>query len=439
MDPPDQGLHNHRVLLNILEVDLGGSPSPAVREPAMVATARRFEPVAEVVCDPATTRVHEHGATSEDLAGPRPPTTTVTSTGLLAVELAPDGPALLWAGPRPAAELPVLRARPLPGRPFRLLVEADAEVAGLVCPSLAVALARWADGAAATAGVAAVPVLDPVWSPGPGAGEAAVLAGLDALDRLDLPAGVVMLGDGHQAAVGDWPARQAACLAGRIAGTGRRPGIWLAPLVVARRCRVAREHPDWLVEGAYAGCHRGEELALLDVGLPGPAAWIREVVASFAAAGFGFFELAHLAAGALPGRRRSGLAPLTAYREGLRLIREGAGPGAVLLASGALLLPAIGLADAVRVAPARPAPGAAAAAARRTAAARWFQHGRLWVNAAPGPGEGGADLPGGLVVATGRLDRLDLLEAERLRAALRPSSSNLGSVHMGKISDIRVG
>ena len=51
-----------------------------------------------------------------------------------------------------------------------------------------------------------------------------------------------------------------------------------------------------------------------------------------------------------PGPRHSGTDPITAYREGLEVIRDAAGD-AYLLGCGAPILPSVGLLDAMRVSP----------------------------------------------------------------------------------------
>ena len=142
-------------------------------------------------------------------------------------------------------------------------------------------------------------------------------------------------------------------------------------------------------------------------------------------------------AGALPGRRSEDGAPLAAYREGLRIIRRGAGEGATLIGCGAPLLPSIGLVDAMRVGPdVLPEPGrgdedirGAIAKALQVTRARAWMNGRLWVSD-PDCLVTRPEIPeretwashvssyGGLVVSSDRLDELDGRGLELTRSAL---------------------
>src|SRR4051812_13748480 len=327
-----------------------------------------FSVVDEIPSDLATARVYEHGWDSDSPAGvfpvlgrrpsarsgPARPT-RFQGAGLLAVEAWPGGPGRLWSAPRPAAEVPSIRAQPAPGRGAagaRLVIRADGEVAAADHPDLVTACMRWAEGVAALAGVAATPALDPMWCAPRGLGpaaERALAANLAAMERLGLPVGVVLVGG---AAVSAATSR----LAGLVTGAGRTAGMRLSPFVVGARSRLAAERPAWLVGGATAG--RGSRI--LDVTHPGAAEYLRDVVAALTGPGVGLLALDRLAAGALPGRRHADATALAAYREGLRLVREAAGPGVVLLGRGAPLLPSVGLVDAMRVGPSVPDPGGAA-------------------------------------------------------------------------------
>ena len=105
--------------------------------------------------------------------------------------------------------------------------------------------------------------------------------------------------------------------------------------------------------GAGAGENWNQRLHVLDVTHPDAAEHLEGVFACFAALGVDYHKLDFMYAGALPGRRREDIAPLAAYREGLRIIRRGAGKDAILLGCGAPLLPSIGLVDAIEDRPRR--------------------------------------------------------------------------------------
>ena len=69
----------------------------------------------------------------------------------------------------------------------------------------------------------------------------------------DLPFDVLQVDDGWQVSVGDWEANAKfpsgmAALAEKIKSTGRKAGLWLAPLIAVKSSRLFREHPDWFLK-----------------------------------------------------------------------------------------------------------------------------------------------------------------------------------------------
>jgi alpha-galactosidase len=177
---------------------------------------------------------------------------------------------------------------------------------------------------------------------------------------------------------------------------------------------------------------------------PAAADHLRGVYETLAAWGFRYFKLDFLYAGALGGRRHADCTALEAYREGLRLVRLGAGHEAILLGCGAPLLPSIGLVDAMRIGPdvlPEPvgdpprAPDPDLAEVARRVRARAWTHGRLWV-ADPDCLVARAEIAertawasqieslGGLAFSGDRLGELDELGLELTRRTLRPSSPN---------------
>ncbi len=178
----------------------------------------------------------------------------------------------------------------------------------------------------------------------------------------DLPFDVFQIDDGWQASIGDWEANRKfpsgmAALADRIRASGRTAGLWLAPWIAVPSSRLFREHPDWFLRDergrlVSAGFNWGEPLYALDLTLPPVQDWLFALMRRVRSWGFDYLKLDFLYAGALPGiRRGSPLSREMAYREGLRLLRQGMGEDAFLLTCGAPILPSLGLCDAMRVGP----------------------------------------------------------------------------------------
>ncbi|HEY6748248.1 MAG TPA: glycoside hydrolase family 36 protein [Mycobacteriales bacterium] len=380
----------------------------------MTDPAGRFRTVADVPCDPTRARVYEHGwqswsptgrypatATSRRPAGaaaqaiayragaPAPPT-GFQGEGLVAVEPAPGEAVRLFAVTDAGGAIPSIRVRP---GGTGLLVSSDGEIADTtVAAPLGAALARWAEHLAPPDRPSGP--LPSVWCSWycywEDVTEADIRRNLGDLDRLDLDVAVVQVDDGWSAGIGDWLDTNAkfgdlGALATRIRDTGRRAGIWVAPFLAGARSRLAADHPDWLVPEADAGHNWDQDLFALDLTRPEVAEHLGTVFASLAAAGFDYFKLDFLYAGALPGPRHGGIDGLEAYRNGMRVIRAAVPAGATLIGSGAPMLPSIGLVDGMRVGPDVARPALADAKSRigtaiATGSARSFQHGRWWIN-----------------------------------------------------------
>jgi alpha-galactosidase len=426
-----------------------------------------FREVAEVVCDPARALVFEHGWQSWSPAGlyratavsPRPsdplhqtmvyrpgrpaPQEGFQGEGLVAIKPEPGAEVMLWSAPRPERDVCSIRVH---AAADRLIVSADGAVTEAVYAGpVHAALGAWADAVARRLGIGPGRPLPPVWCSWYGyweaATEAELLTNLDAMDRFDLPVTVVQIDDGWQAGIGDWLEqsdryRPLASLTGRIAASGRRSGLWLAPMVVGARSRLAAEHPEWLVPEVSAGHNWDQDLRVLDVTHPGAAAHLGEVIATLVGYGIRYLKLDFLYAGALPGRRHADAGPIDAYRHGLRLIRSAAGPDVTVLGCGAPLLPSLGLVDAMRVGPdaARPDdPGQTSLTRAMTVSrARAFQHSRWWVNdpdvllVRPQIRDrerwaAFVEAVGGLVASGDPLDQLDSWGLATTRRLLRPS------------------
>ncbi|MGP2439375.1 glycoside hydrolase family 36 protein [Streptomyces sp. JW3] len=177
-----------------------------------------------------------------------------------------------------------------------------------------------------------------------------------------LPFDVVQVDDGWERAVGDWEANDKfpsgmRALADRITDAGLRPGLWIAPFIVLPDSRTARERPELLLRDAagqpvVAGHNWGTGYWALDLTLPAAREHLRETIHRVSREwGFTYLKLDFIGAGTAAGVRSADTGREEAYRAGLAVIREAAGPDAYLLGSGAPLLPSLGLVDGIRSGP----------------------------------------------------------------------------------------
>ncbi|ALG12203.1 hypothetical protein AOZ06_39875 [Kibdelosporangium phytohabitans] len=378
-----------------------------------------YLPIAEVACVPARARVFEQGWQSwsptgtyrGDATSPRPSSAQIAAScfrfdrpmpesgfqgeGLVVIDPGDGGPVRSWSAVDHSAEVPSIRVQALGDR---LVVSSLGTVRETEHADLPRALVAWAEEVAADGGVTAVRPLGPGWSSWYGhwnkVTEQDIADTLVHAERLELPLEIIQLDDGYQSAIGDWLDIRPGFgsldgVTKRVAGTGRRAGIWLTPFFVAADSRVATEHPDWLVRGTPAMREWDRDIAVLDVTHPGAAEHLGGVFRSLVATGFSFFKIDYIYAGAHPGQRHADVSGHDAYLAGMRIIREAVGPDSTVLGCGAPMLPSVGLVDAMRVSPdtaivVEPKSGDVSQpsqlGARLAGAAREFMHGRLWVN-----------------------------------------------------------
>ncbi|MBM3151760.1 MAG: alpha-galactosidase [Chloroflexi bacterium] len=179
-------------------------------------------------------------------------------------------------------------------------------------------------------------------------------------DLADLPFDVFQIDDGWQRGIGDWePNRKFPSgmdgMAARIQATGRKAGLWLAPLLAVPSSGIYRQRRDWLLHDEKgrlvpAGVNWGEPLFALDTTHPAVLEWLDALMKKVRLWGYDYIKLDFLYAGALPGKHYADIPREAAYRNGLAVIREALGD-AYFLTCGAPILPSLGLCDALRVGP----------------------------------------------------------------------------------------
>ncbi len=212
----------------------------------------------------------------------------------------------------------------------------------------------------------------------------------------DFPFEVFQIDDAYESDIGDWLETKEGFppiedMAGEIERHGLVPGIWTAPFSVSESSRVFREHPDWVVlengkpKIAYVNWNR--KIYALDLSNDEVLEWLFYTFKALKEAGYGYFKIDFLFAGAVPGERKENVTPIQAFRQGMEIIREAVGDSFVL-GCGSPLLPAIGYVDGMRIGPdttpdweARKDDGRPSAKyALRNAVTRYFMHGRWWLN-----------------------------------------------------------
>lgn len=144
------------------------------------------------------------------------------------------------------------------------------------------------------------------------------------------PFDVFQIDDGWQRAIGDWEPNTKfpggmGVMADRIKAAGRTAGLWLAPLLVVPSSELYRQHPDWLLRNekgqlVSAGFNWSEPLYALDTTHPQALEWLKALMEKVRRWGYDYVKLDFLYAGALPGKRHTGMPREAAYRQGLKVI-----------------------------------------------------------------------------------------------------------------------
>ena len=168
-----------------------------------------------------------------------------------------------------------------------------------------------------------------------------------------LPAYIV-LDDGWQQAWGDWYPNNKfphgiSSVAKELNDQGFTMGIWIAPLLVAKNSQLARNHPEWLVQGARYSHPTTGEYGVLDVTNPKAAEHLQATISRLVGWGLKLLKIDFLFAGTLEGKRYKQVTGSEAYEIALALIRAAAGEQTQLMAVGAPPVPTLKYVDGWRV------------------------------------------------------------------------------------------
>jgi hypothetical protein len=217
----------------------------------------------------------------------------------------------------------------------------------------------------------------------------------------------VQVDDGFYRAFGDWEGNDRfphgmKWLADNIRKTGLKPGVWLAPFVIAAGTAVHQEHPDWLIrhadgnlkqigpgliEGSKEAERQKPKLYALDITHPGAAAWLRKLFYTVANDwGYDFIKIDFVEWSLLAAERYydSTFTKAAAYRRGFEIMRETIGPRRHLLDCGPGPV-TVGLLDSMRIELDQPPVTwqqyfLHSASTAPAAAKRYYYHKRTWIN-----------------------------------------------------------
>ncbi len=179
----------------------------------------------------------------------------------------------------------------------------------------------------------------------------------------DWPFEVFQLDDGFQSAIGDWLTTNdrfgdLAAVAAEIAAAGRRPGLWLAPFVVAPHSELARAHPEWAARTleddaplpGWLNEAWGGVVDVLDTTRPEVQDHLEHLARELVGMGFTYLKLDFTFAPSIDGHYHDrSLTPAQRVRAGYDAIRRGAGEDAFILGCGAPLGHCIGVVDGMRI------------------------------------------------------------------------------------------
>ncbi len=191
----------------------------------------------------------------------------------------------------------------------------------------------------------------------------------------DWPFEMFQLDDGYQRAVGDWLTCSDAfpssldSLAAAVSASGRVPGLWIAPFLVAPGSQLFARHPDWMTgepgprpaggedrrprrawwNPAWTGADDGSVYGL-DTSSPEVLDHLQTVASELVDAGFRYLKLDFTFAPSVEGHHADEtLTPAERVRAGFDAIRRGAGEDTFLLGCGVPLANVVGVVDGCRI------------------------------------------------------------------------------------------
>lgn len=234
---------------------------------------------------------------------------------------------------------------------------------------------------------------------GPWVSEENIMDTLKSAKETQLPLTYIQIDDGYQPYMGDWlmESNTFSCdmgeLCRKIKETGYEPAMWIAPFIAEKDSKLFKEHPDWFIQDeeghplasdkvSFGGWRRGPWY-MLDGTHPAAGAYIVHVFRTMREEwGCHYFKLDATVWGALPfGRRYDKKATrVTAYRQGMLAVLEGAGEDCFLVGGNSPMWPSLGTMHAMRVTNDCARKWERLKSLAKENFHRIWQHERLWIN-----------------------------------------------------------
>lgn len=180
--------------------------------------------------------------------------------------------------------------------------------------------------------------------------------------KTKVPTNVSVVDDGYMTAWGDWNSLKPkkftsmANVARDIASSKMRPGLWLAPFAADKHSKIAKLHPEWVIQNDRGVPANSSNCGKFFYGLDATNPQVREYVfeaVRLAVEGWGFqvLKIDFLYAACLEGNGKydMSMTRAEAMHLALQTIRAAAGPDVFLIGCGCPIGTGIGYVDGMRV------------------------------------------------------------------------------------------
>jgi len=177
-----------------------------------------------------------------------------------------------------------------------------------------------------------------------------------------VPTNMAMVDDGYMTAWGDWDSLKPKkfttmdVVAGDIASSNMRPGLWMAPFAADKHSKIAKNHPEWIIRNEKGRPANSSNCGKFFYGLDATNPQVREhVFNSIRMAvhdwGFQVLKIDFLYAACLEGNGKydMSMTRAEAMHLALQTIREAAGSNVFLIGCGCPMATGIGYIDGMRV------------------------------------------------------------------------------------------